>query len=174
MNARLYALVFLAGSTALVFADWPQWRGPDRDGLSKETGLRKEWPKDGPKLLWKATGLGGGYSTPSIVGNKLYALGAKGLKAGGGGGFGMKDKGGKDNSKGKGGFGGGGGPSVPESLVCIDLTKPDRVAWATEFGATGKSFPGPRSTPTVDGDRVYAISSNGVLGCFSAADGKLV
>ncbi len=59
--------------TAVVWADdWPQWRGPQRTGLSKETGLLKEWPKDGPKLLWERKGLGGGYSTPAIVGDRIY------------------------------------------------------------------------------------------------------
>ena len=46
--------------------DWPQWRGPHRDAICTETGLLKEWPKEGPPLLWKHTGLGGGYSTPAI------------------------------------------------------------------------------------------------------------
>ncbi len=57
--------------------DWPQWRGPDRNGLSKETGLLKEWPKDGPKLLWKIEGLGDGFSTPSISAGRIYLLGTK-------------------------------------------------------------------------------------------------
>ena len=48
--------------------DWPGWRGPDRTGVSTETGLLKEWPRGGPKLLWKAKGLGIGYSTPSVAG----------------------------------------------------------------------------------------------------------
>lgn len=43
-------------------ADWPQWRGPNRDGISPETGLLKEWPKDGPPLAWKITNLGTGFS----------------------------------------------------------------------------------------------------------------
>jgi len=58
--------------------DWPQWRGPDRTGLSKETGLLKSWPDEGPKQLWKITGLGEGYSTPSISGGRIYLLGTKG------------------------------------------------------------------------------------------------
>src|SRR5262245_25709725 len=48
-------------------SDWPQWRGPHRDGISPETGLLKEWPTNGPPLVWKVTGLGGGYTTPSVV-----------------------------------------------------------------------------------------------------------
>ena len=58
--------------------DWPQWRGPHRDAICTETGLLKEWPKDGPPLLWKHTGLGGGYSTPAIVGGKLYGMSYRG------------------------------------------------------------------------------------------------
>jgi outer membrane protein assembly factor BamB len=58
--------------------DWPQWRGPDRTNISKETGLLQDWPKDGPKQLWKITGLGDGYSTPSISSGRIYLLGAKG------------------------------------------------------------------------------------------------
>ena len=51
-------------------ADWPQWRGPERNGVSNETGLLKDWPKDGPKLVWQLKDIGGGYSTPAIVGGQ--------------------------------------------------------------------------------------------------------
>src|SRR6185503_7368899 len=55
--------------------DWPQWRGPNRDNVSHESGLLKEWPKDGPPLAWKAKGLGGGYSSVSIAGDRIYTMG---------------------------------------------------------------------------------------------------
>lgn len=58
--------------------DWPQWRGQDRDGLSKETGLLQDWPADGPKQVWKITGLGEGYSTPTVSAGRIYVLGTKG------------------------------------------------------------------------------------------------
>ena len=58
--------------------DWPQWRGPNRDGQSKETGLLKEWPKDGPRRLWQVKDLGSGYSTPSVAGGRLYVMTNKG------------------------------------------------------------------------------------------------
>lgn len=58
--------------------DWPQWRGPDRTGLSKETGLLKDWASEGPRQAWKITGLGDGYSTPSISAGRMYMLGTKG------------------------------------------------------------------------------------------------
>src|ERR1051326_977230 len=60
-------------------ADWPQWRGPNRDGISQEKGLLKEWPKEGPKLLWRIGDAGSGYSTPAGVGGRDYLLGNDGL-----------------------------------------------------------------------------------------------
>ncbi len=60
--------------------DWPQWRGPNRDGISKETGLLKEWPADGPALVWKAKGAGGGYSSFAVTGGRIYTLGLRGDK----------------------------------------------------------------------------------------------
>ncbi|MFC1805897.1 PQQ-binding-like beta-propeller repeat protein [Planctomycetota bacterium] len=56
-------------------AGWPQWRGPRRDGISDETGLLQSWPEGGPRLLWKASGLGRGYSSPIIVGGRIYITG---------------------------------------------------------------------------------------------------
>lgn len=60
--------------------DWPQWRGSNRDGISKETGLLKQWPTVGPPLLWKAQGAGRGYSTVSISGGRMYTMGLRGDK----------------------------------------------------------------------------------------------
>src|SRR5262245_41815311 len=54
--------------------DWPQWRGPDRTGVARETGLLKSWPAEGPRLLWKAQGLGGGNSTPSISRGRIFGM----------------------------------------------------------------------------------------------------
>ncbi|MCX6628799.1 MAG: hypothetical protein NTW28_14355, partial [Candidatus Solibacter sp.] len=53
-------------------ADWSQWRGPNRDGKSAETGLLAQWPAGGPRLVWKVQGLGEGYSSFAVVGNRLY------------------------------------------------------------------------------------------------------
>ena len=54
--------------------DWPQWRGPNRDGVSAETGLLKEWPAGGPPLAWKISGLGQGFSSVAIVGGKIFTM----------------------------------------------------------------------------------------------------
>ncbi len=152
MRSRLLVLGFLTACVLAVAADWPGWRGADRTGLSSETGLLRAWPEGGPKLTWKVGNLGGGYSTPAIANGKLYVLGARGLKAGG---------------KGK-----AGGPT-PESLICLDLANQGKELWAVEIGSTSGSYPGPRSTPTLDGDRIFALSSNGVLACVETAKGKI-
>ena len=61
------AINFSIVAVPLQANDWPQWRGPQRNGISQETGLLKEWPKEGPKLLWKVADIGSGYSTPAVI-----------------------------------------------------------------------------------------------------------
>src|SRR4051812_25997419 len=80
MNTRLLSLVG-AGCFALSVAsalaeDWAQWRGPNRDGVSKETGLMAKWTEGGPKLTWKAEHLGSGYSTPSVAKGQVFVVGS--------------------------------------------------------------------------------------------------
>ena len=74
--------LFLPAAVALADSpkpfDWPQWQGPDRNAVSKEQGLLKEWPKDGPPLAWEAKGLGGGYSAPSIAAGRVFGMGNRG------------------------------------------------------------------------------------------------
>lgn len=125
--------------------DWPQWRGPNRDGISHEKGLLQEWPKDGPKLLWKITNAGSGYSTPSVVGDRLYLLGNEGLEN-----------------------------EFVEALSVAD----GRKVWSAPLGKVGNpkqmpNFPAARSTPTVDGDVLYALGSGGDLACVELAGGKV-
>jgi outer membrane protein assembly factor BamB len=132
----------LALAAALAAADdWPQWRGPNRDGVSKETGLLKEWPKDGPPLRWKRTDLGEGYSTPSVAAGRVYVQTTKGDE---------------------------------EYLLALD-EKTGKDVWSARLGGVGKNrgmnYPGTRSTPTVDGDRVYGLASAGELVCLGT-DGK--
>src|SRR2546425_12575477 len=78
MNRSRLFLVGM-GCLFLTAADWPQWRGPQRNGLSQETGLLKQWPKDGPKLQWKVAEAGSGYAAPAVAGDRLYLLGNEGL-----------------------------------------------------------------------------------------------
>ena len=79
MPRLLTAVVLaLALASSVYAADWPQWRGPARDGVSRDTGLLKAWPKDGPPLRWKASDIGTGYSSPSIVEGHVYVQTTRG------------------------------------------------------------------------------------------------
>src|SRR5204862_7393636 len=81
IRSLVLASAFLAAATATA-SDWPQWRGPTRDGISTETGLLKTWPKDGPPLAWTAKNLGLGFGTPIVVGGKIYGIGSRDGKDG--------------------------------------------------------------------------------------------
>jgi outer membrane protein assembly factor BamB len=74
--ASILAILVLAASASRA-EDWPQWRGPNRDGKSAETGLLKSWPKDGPKLLWAVEGLGTGWSSPAVVKGLVFVTGVR-------------------------------------------------------------------------------------------------
>ncbi len=85
MNLRCLTLILAAfffgdilqSSPAASSPDWPQWQGPKRDNISKETGLLQEWPKDGPAKTWAITGLGEGYGSVAIKGDRIYIQGTK-------------------------------------------------------------------------------------------------
>ncbi|HEY8505485.1 MAG TPA: PQQ-binding-like beta-propeller repeat protein, partial [Gemmataceae bacterium] len=144
MSRRLTAAVCLVVFASPAAADdWPQWRGPNRDGVSKETGLLRQWPEGGPKLLWKVTDLGTGYSTPSVSGGRVFLISSRGLD---------------------------------EFCQALDEQSGEKV-WEVKIGAVGNPkqqppYPGSRSTPTVDGELLYALSSAGDLVCLEAATGK--
>jgi outer membrane protein assembly factor BamB len=145
MTIRIVCLfvLFLGASGFIRANDWPQWRGPDRNGISKETGLLKQWPKDGPKLRWKITGLGNGYSTPAVAGGRIYLQSDRGND---------------------------------EFAIALD-EKDGKEVWSAHIGKVGKNrgpqYPGTRSTPTVDGDYVYCLSSDGELVCLEKEQGKI-
>lgn len=83
MNRHLSAIVLalaLLPCSAAPADDWPQWRGPERTGLSKETGLLKAWPEGGPKPLWAIDTPGKGYAAASVVGETIYLTGTEGRK----------------------------------------------------------------------------------------------
>jgi outer membrane protein assembly factor BamB len=144
VNYRLLALIVLGlPAFSLVAADWPQWRGPERNGISQETGLLKEWPQGGPKLLWQVKDLGEGYSTPAVVGDRLYLISNRGM----------------DNE-------------FVQALSAAD----GKQIWETKIGKVGPNegpqYPGARSTPTVDGEVLFALGSDGDLVCLETASGK--
>lgn len=130
-------------------ADWPQWRGPNRDGHAADTGLLKEWPTEGPKLLWTFEKAGAGYGSPSIVGDRLFILGAEDDKEG-----------------------------TKEFALCLSV-KDCKELWRTPLQAgQGKYLfqwgSGPRSSPTVDGGQVYCLGARGNLVCLECESGKQI
>jgi outer membrane protein assembly factor BamB len=126
--------------------DWPQWRGPKRDGVSTDTGLLTEWPKGGPKLLWEGKGAGRGYATLAITGGRIYTLGDTLSTA--------DDK--------------------DDYASCFDATNGKQL-WKTKLGPLfiyrdkTPSRVSPRSTPTVDGDHVYFLTADSDLVCLTTA-----
>ena len=142
LSGIVFLFLFAAQVMAQPGANWPQWRGPNRDGISKETGLLKQWPAEGPPLVWKAVGAGRGYSSFSIANGKLYTLGLRGDR---------------------------------EFVIAFDVAN-GKEAWATAHGGKFENDrgDGPRGTPTVDGDRVYALGGNGDLSALDARTGKIV
>jgi len=125
--------------------DWPQWQGPDRTAHSKETGLLKEWQKNGPPLAWKVKGLGGGDSTPSVAAGSIYGMANRG-----------EDE-------------------VVWALSEQDGKERWAVRIAPAHSQNfPQSKEGPSATPTVDGDRLYVMGLAGNVVCLRASDGKLV
>jgi outer membrane protein assembly factor BamB len=122
--------------------DWAQWRGPNQDGLSTETGLLKAWPAGGPPLMWKATGLGAGYSTVAVVGKRVFTLGEKGERS---------EVIALNREDGK-------------PLWRTELGKAGAPGWG--------GFAGPRCMPVVDGDLLFAVGQYGQMACLDTATGK--
>jgi outer membrane protein assembly factor BamB len=123
-------------------SDWPQWRGPERNGVSKDTGLIKQWPSSGPQKAWSISSLGEGYGSLATKGDRIFVQGTSG-----------------------------------SGSVVFCLNRADgKTAWAATLGQKvneGRGN-GPRSTPTVDDNRVYALTENGDLVCLNASNGSPV
>lgn len=130
----LVVLPLAADPPALKAFDWPQWRGPNRNGLSRETGLLREWPAEGPTQLWLARGLGNGFSSVAVAGGRIFTLGDR-----------------KRNCH----------------LIALDEAT-GKELWATPTGGGS-----PNCTPTVDGERVYALTRQGELACLGVEKGEV-
>ena len=143
-GAALCSLGALLTVTA-VASDWPQWRGPERSGLSKETGLLKAWPAGGPKLAWTARKLGEGHASPSVANGRVFGMG---LRGGDEVVWALDEKTGKEMWS-------------------------TRIAAGANLEAPQGGH-GSRATPAVSGDRVYTLGVSGDLVCLNVSDGKLV
>src|SRR5688572_27597450 len=67
----------VAAQPSSTATDWPQWRGPNRDAVSRETGLLKTWPRTGPPVVWSAADLGAGFGSVSVRGDRVFVQGAR-------------------------------------------------------------------------------------------------
>jgi alcohol dehydrogenase (cytochrome c) len=150
MNHSLVHLpLLLLSATALAELpaafDWPQWQGPDRNAHSKETGLLKEWQKEGPPLAWKTQGLGGGDSMVSVAAGRIYGMSTRGEDE-----FvwALSEKDGKE-------------------IWAVKVAPALQQNWP-------QSKEGPSATPTVDGGRLYVVGLAGNVACLQATDGKVV
>ena len=133
-------LAALPGRGLTADEEWPQWRGPRRDGVSREQGLLQEWPPGGPAVSWTVQGLGSGFSSLAVAGGRILTLGDL---------------------------------QGTQYVIAIDAAD-GSVLWKTRVGTAHTSDPGrdgSRSTPTVDGDRVYALGTEGDLVCLDAGTG---
>jgi outer membrane protein assembly factor BamB len=146
--ASYLAAVLLSGTAFAASPgsfDWPQWQGPDRNAVSKERGLLQEWPKEGPALAWKVSGLGGGYNAPSIAAGRIFGMSSRG------------------------------DDEVVWALSESDgstLWTP-RLGPALRQGMP-QGREGAGCTPTVDGERLYVLGLGGELACLQATDGKII
>ena len=122
-------------------ADWPQYRGLNRDGISKETAILKTWPANGPKVVWK-TPIGDGYSGMAVVANRIYTMDAKGQD---------------------------------EFVLCMDAASGKEIwRYRNDSSFVNDQGNGPRGTPTVESDMVYAFGAQGILTALNAKTGTKV
>ena len=184
-----FACLLTVGS-ATAADDWAQWRGPNRNGISTETGLLKEWTGDGPELLWRTKGLGSAMSSVSISDGRIYTLGEKGGKT-----FlhcrGLDDGAEIWSTE----VGGGGQPNCTPTvdaeaalvfsvsrggdLSCVNAKSGEEV-WRKNFGADfgGKMMSGwgYSESPLVDGDRLICTpgAQDGILAALEKSSGEVI
>lgn len=143
MHWNLSVLTLITAASGLLASDWPQWRGPERTGISQEKNLLQEWPKEGPPLVWKATNLGTGYSSPSIAKGRIFLQTTKENVEYC---ISLNEKGGKQ----------------------LWSTAIGKVG-----ANQGPQYPGTRASVTVDADLLYCLASDGEITCLSAQDGSV-
>lgn len=146
----LFAIVIARGD------DWPQWLGPQRDGVWRESGILKKFPESGLHVKWRVP-VAAGYSGPAVAGGRVYLTDRQQAKKGSSDPF----------QRGV----------IPgnERVLCLDAAN-GKVIWQHEYDRPyNLSYPaGPRATPLVHDGKVYALGAEGNLFCFNAADGKIL
>jgi outer membrane protein assembly factor BamB len=150
--------LLLSACTSAHGDDWPQWLGPQRDGIWREKGVMEKFPKDGLKERWHAE-VGMGYGGPAVTAGKVYIMDrilAEGAKN-------PTNPFAKDTVGGK------------ERVLCLDESSGKQL-WKHEYDCSYQvSYPaGPRVTPLADGDRVYTLGTMGDLYCLDTSNGKMI
>ncbi len=159
-NSRAFgaALLLFVITTPLLADDWPQWLGPQRDSVWRETGIVEKFPTGGPPVRWR-TPVGSGYAGPAVAQGRVYLMDRQLAK-------------------------GASNPSDPfkqgiipgtERILCLDETT-GKILWQHEYDCPyTMSYPaGPRATPLVHDGKVYTLGGEGDLFCLDAKDGKVV
>ena len=155
----LLAFLLLPLGSAAAFADdWPQWFGPQRDGVWREKGILEKFPQGGPKVRWHAD-IGGGYASAAVAGGKVYVTDrvlAKGAKN-------PDDPFAKSDSEGE------------ERILCLN-EQDGKVLWTHSYPCKYEiSYPcGPRCTPVVKDGKVYTLGAMGDLYCLDAEKGTVL
>jgi outer membrane protein assembly factor BamB len=139
--------------------DWPQWLGPQRDGVWRETGILDKFPPGGPKVLWRRP-INPGYTGPAVADGRVYVMDRERTT----------DKDGKPLPPAK-------GVGIPgtERIVCLSATD-GTVIWTHTYNCPYRiEYPtGPRTTPVVHAGRVYTLGAMGDIHCLDAATGKVI
>src|SRR5579871_3451130 len=149
---------FLAAAGPTRADDWPQWAGPKRDDVWRETGIVEKFPAGGPPVKWRVP-VGAGYTGPAVVGDKVYLTDRP---------AGEPPAPGKEAALPKG--------TIPgrERVLCLDAGT-GKTLWEHAYDCPYRiSYPsGPRATPVVAGGKVYTLGAMGDLLCLDAATGKV-
>ena len=148
----------LAGVSSLHADDWPQWLGPQRDAVWRETGIVEKFPSDGPKYRWRVP-LGGGFSGPAVAKGRVYVMDRQ-LATGA--------------SNPANAFSRGEIPGT-ERILCLNEAD-GKILWQHEYDCayTVSYASGPRVTPAVDDGRVYTLGTEGNLLCLDAEKGTVL
>jgi outer membrane protein assembly factor BamB len=136
--------------------DWPQWMGPTRDGVWRETGIVDKFPAGGPKVKWRVP-VAGGYAGPAVAAGRVYVFDY----------VTTSDTKGDPNQR--------SAIDGTERVQCFDAADGKRL-WGHKYACPYRiSYPaGPRCTPTVAGGKVYTLGAEGNLHCLDAATGSVV
>lgn len=158
MIGRLIGSIVLATASDARSDDWPQWLGPQRDGVWRETGIIEKFPTNGPAVKWRAS-IGGGYAGPAVANGRVYIMDRQLAK----------DAKNPSNAFDR--------AVVPgtERVLCLNEANGE-MRWQHEYDCpySVSYAAGPRTTPLVRDGKVYTLGTEGNLFCLDAATGKIV